>query len=285
MYKSKDLGKNRLTLFGKSLQKEAQYRQLVQSDLAKAVRNNQLELYFQPQVDTLQHKLVAVEALLRWNTAHLGILSPAEFLGSTSDSHLIRAINYYVIHSACRQIADWQEKYDYVIPLGVNLAATHFLNVDIVQIFAQKIREFRLNSSALIVEFPAFLLEEDEKAMREIAHKLSNMGLRIALNNFGVGGSSLHFLRSFPVDIIKIDKSFSMQVHKSEKGRKLVKGIVSLAQECDVLLVAEGVESELQATTLATLGCHVMQGHWYSKPCETLMFESWLDAFDQTHAA
>jgi len=274
-----------MTLYDDSFERVVLHKQLVQSDLAKALLREELQLYFQPQVDICNQTLMAAEALLRWNNAVYGIMSPSEFLGVTSDHTLIRGIDYYVVRTACEQMLVWQSKYRQSIPISVNLAALHLRNSDIVKVIADNLNEFQLEPRNLIVELPEALLEEDERVARNIAEQMSSLGVRIALSSFGVGKSSLHYLRSFPVDIIKLDRSFAGGVIQSERESRLAKGIIALAEECGLLLVAEGIESSEQAEALQGLGCQVMQGRWYSEPRESLLFEQWLTNFNQTYAA
>ncbi|WP_175574268.1 putative bifunctional diguanylate cyclase/phosphodiesterase [Teredinibacter haidensis] len=285
MYHSKEEGKNRLTVFQGFMERKASHRQLVKNDLDGALKNNELEINYQPQVDIEAGKLVAVEALVRWRNPEYGMLKPGEFIGLAEGSDLIRNIDYHVIKYACSQSADWLATLGRCIPISVNVSGVHFRDMDIVNFIDQTLHEYGIGGKHLIVELTQAVLGEDETCVRRVVDALRELCVRSALDNFGTPASSLHYLRCFRVDILKLDKSFSRFVHSSEREKRLAKGIISLAKDYGVTLVAEGVETESQAASLTSLGCSITQGYWHAKPCNRQMFEQWLEAFEHKHVA
>jgi len=277
MYHSKDAGKNCLTVFDEAMERRALHRVLVQKDLAHALQNGELEVSYQPQIDVQAKKLFATEALLRWRSEEYGLIKPREFLNFAEHFGLVRDIDYYVVETACKQSAQWLKTVKRCIPVSVNLAGVHFRNTDIVGYISGVLDALALGPQHLIIELTEAVLLEEEILARQVAEEIRALGVRLALDNFGTGNASIHYLRSFPIDIVKLDRSFSRFVDKSEREKKLARGIISLARESDVQLVAEGVETQLQATMLSSMGCHVLQGNWYTEPCPSREFERWME--------
>ncbi|WP_045858216.1 EAL domain-containing protein [Teredinibacter purpureus] len=285
MYASKAGGKNQLTIYTASVEQGSSALLVAQAQLAKAIGKHEIKVDYQPQVDIEAGSLVAAEALVRWHHPEQGILLPKDFIALAEETGLIQSIDLYVLDCACRQSAEWLRVLGRVIPVSVNLSGVHFRTIELVDTIRATLKAHQLTSEHLIVELTQSVLGEDERTTQDVVAAIQKLKVRVALDNFGVADASLHYMRSFQVDIVKLDKSFSRFVHESERENKLAKGIVEMAKHYGVVLVAEGVESESQAHSLTSLGCHVMQGYWCAKPCENYAFERWLAMFDQNYVA
>lgn len=285
MYAAKQAGKNRMQIFQPDMERQALHLAVMQRSLGAAIEQDEFELFFQPQVDVNRKVLVGAESFLRWHNSKYGLLSPHDFLVCAEENGAIKSIDYFVLYKACKQSMYWRERLGLNIPVSVNLSAQHFKHFDIVTKIRKTLQATGLAPQNLTIEISQAIVAGEEPMARKVAAEIRALGVKIALDNFGVGLSSLNNLRTLPVDKLKLDKSFSRFVHTSERERKLAKGIVSLAYEYEVELIAEGVESGSQALMLQELGCSVMQGFWYAHPCDKLGFEKWLSSHEYSQTA
>ena len=267
MYAAKTGGKGRLEVFQPSHHTAHVERDAVRGQLSGALDGEQLELHYQPIFDVATRQIVGFEALLRWRHPERGLISPLDFIPLAEETGLIVPIGRWVLQEATRQAAEWQNR----SPLGrlrmsVNVSVRQFQHPDLVGDVAEALRRSGLNPSLLTVEITESLFAQDiEETTRKI-QLLKNLGVRLALDDFGTGYSSLSYLRRFPIDTLKIDKSFVDGVLTSPEGYAVVAAITQLGQTLHMEVVAEGLESSDQVEVLRSLDCPLGQGYYFSRP-------------------
>jgi diguanylate cyclase (GGDEF)-like protein len=267
MYAAKSGGKGRLEVFQPSHHTAHVERDAVRAELSGALDGEQLELHYQPIVDICSQQIVGFEALLRWRHPERGLISPLEFIPLAEETGLIVPIGRWVLQEATRQGAEWQNR----SPLGrlrmsVNVSVRQFQHPDLVGDVAEALQRSGMDPSLLTLEITESLFAQDiEETTRKI-ELLKNMGARLALDDFGTGYSSLSYLRRFPIDTLKIDKSFIDGVTTSPEGRAVVAAITQLGETLHLEVVAEGLETADQVEALRELGCPLGQGYHFAKP-------------------
>jgi diguanylate cyclase (GGDEF)-like protein len=267
MYVAKSGGKGRLEVFQPSHHTAHVERDAVRGELAGALDGEQLELHYQPIVDISSQQIVGFEALLRWRHPERGLVSPLEFIPLAEETGLIVPIGRWVLQEATRQAAEWQNR----SPLGrlrmsVNVSVRQFQHPDLVGDVAEALQRSGLDATLLTLEITESLFAQDiEETTRKIG-LLKGQGIRLALDDFGTGYSSLSYLRRFPIDTLKIDKSFIDGVTTSAEGHAVVAAITQLVETLHLEVVAEGLETAEQVETLRALGCPLGQGYHFSRP-------------------
>jgi EAL domain-containing protein (putative c-di-GMP-specific phosphodiesterase class I) len=267
MYEAKTGGKSRLEVFQPSHHTAHVQRDAVRAELSGALDGEQFELHYQPIVDVSSRQIVGFEALLRWRHPERGLVSPLEFIPLAEETGLIVPIGRWVLQEATRQAAAWQNR----SPLGrlrmsVNVSVRQFQHPDLVGDVAEALRRSGLDPKLLTVEITESLFAQDiEETTRKIG-LLKDLGVRLALDDFGTGYSSLSYLRRFPIDTLKIDKSFVDGVTTSPEGHAVVAAITQLGQTLHLEVIAEGLESADQLEALRLLDCPLGQGYHFSRP-------------------
>jgi diguanylate cyclase (GGDEF)-like protein len=267
MYVAKSGGKGRLEVFQPSHHTAHVERDAVRAELSGALDGEQLELHYQPIVCLESQQIVGFEALLRWRHPERGLISPLDFIPLAEETGLIVPIGRWVLQEATRQAAEWQNR----SPLGrlrmsVNVSVRQFQHPDLVGDVADALQRSGLEPSLLTLEITESLFAQDiEETTRKI-ELLKAKGIRLALDDFGTGYSSLSYLRRFPIDTLKIDKSFIDGVTTSLEGHAVVAAITQLGQTLHLEVVAEGVESDEQVEVLRALGCPLGQGYHFARP-------------------
>ena len=267
MYTAKGAGKNRLVVFQRSMQQRVATRLQVESELRTAVTEEQFELHYQPLVNLDTQHIVGVEALLRWRHPERGLLAPAEFVGVAEETGLIVPIGRWVVETAVAQVARWQpDDPAQLLSVGVNLSPRQLYDEEFFATAAAALAKAGLPPAALTVEITENLLLGDSSLADDRLGQMRGFGIRIAVDDFGTGYSSLAYLRRFPVDVLKVDRSFVEPLSEDPRPAALVRSIIDLAAALDMDTVAEGVETRSQARTLHSLGCHVAQGYYFARP-------------------
>jgi diguanylate cyclase (GGDEF)-like protein/PAS domain S-box-containing protein len=267
MYQAKEQGKARMEIFDESLRTRAVERLELEAGLRDALAGGQLELHYQPEITLEDGRLFGTEALLRWKHPQHGLISPARFIPIAEQSGLIVPIGEWVLSTACHQAAEWiaAGREDFV--MSVNLSPRQLSSPNVAQVVADTLQASGIPASALCLEITESAIMEDPEAAHAILQGLKALGVRLAIDDFGVGYSSLSHLKYLlPVDVIKIDKSFIDGLLDSGDSRAIVTAIVQLAHALGVQAVAEGVESSEQAEALRALDCHIAQGYHFAKP-------------------
>jgi diguanylate cyclase (GGDEF)-like protein len=267
MYVAKSGGKGRLEVFQPSHHTAHVERDAVRGELAGALDGEQLELHYQPIVDISSQQIVGFEALLRWRHPERGLVSPLEFIPLAEETGLIVPIGRWVLQEATRQAAVWQNR----SPLGrlrmsVNVSVRQFQHPDLVGDVADAVHRSGLAPSLLTLEITESLFAQDTEETTRKLGLLKDLGVRLALDDFGTGYSSLSYLRRFPIDSLKIDKSFIDGVTTSSEGHAVVAAITQLGQDLHLEVVAEGLETGDQLEALRSLACPLGQGYHFSRP-------------------
>lgn len=266
MYQAKNNGRNTYQFYEESLNTAAIERFTIERDIAKAIERNEFLLYYQPKIDLQSRKIVGAEALIRWIHPQQGMIPPDKFISIAEESGQIIAINKWVINEACRQWKEWQDSgYDPGV-IAVNLSGYQFAQQDIFRTIRSSVEAVNLSPSSLEIEITENILMQEEKEINRILFKVKEMGIRIALDDFGTGYSSLSYLASYPVDTIKIDRSFVEGCNTNKNKVILIKAIVALGHSLGMSIVAEGVEEEEELLIVSDLGANEAQGYLFSRP-------------------
>lgn len=279
MYDSKARGKNQFALFERSMEQPTLYRMMVQNELRDGLHNGDIELWFQPKIavsaDT-PPMVVGCEVLARWNHPVQGLLTPDRFIPYAEETGLMRELDYHILRHACAQASIWHRTLDHMMPVAVNLSGIHFRDHAIVEVLKEALTATALPACLLEVELTEAVLIADPAVAFDVLTAIRELGVNIALDDFGMGYSSLHYLRTLPIDTIKLDRSFVQSVLSNAVDQRLIEGILALAAGLELTVVAEGVETAEQLDFLQRAGCHQMQGYLFLRPAPLEQFEAWL---------
>ncbi|HEX5966358.1 MAG TPA: EAL domain-containing protein, partial [Pyrinomonadaceae bacterium] len=252
-------------------------KQLVlESNLRGALERNEFVVQYQPQVDTRTFQLVGMEALVRWNHPSLGLLYPKEFIALAEDSGLIIQLGDWVLRTACEQSMAWQDAGLAPMRLSVNFSARQFQQPTFISSVAEILKATNLDPRWLELELTESSIMKDPEQAIEKLHEFKLMGIKVAIDDFGTGYSSLNYLKRFPIDTLKIDRSFVADVCKDPHDTAIVRAIITLGHALDLTVVAEGVETQEQLQYLSSLDCDVLQGFLFSKSLSASAFEELL---------
>jgi diguanylate cyclase (GGDEF)-like protein len=267
MYSAKAKGKNLYEIFEQDMDVRALERLWLERDLRRALERDEFRVYYQPLVSLESGKIVGREALARWEHPERGLLCPAEFMAVAQEAGLVVPLEQWVLREACRQAREWQVEHpsDPPLTMYVNLSPRHLQEVHLVQYLARTLQETGLEAHCLTLEITESATMEDIPSTIGTLEKLKDLGIKIAIDDFGTGYSSLSYLKRFPVDFLKIDRSFISELGKDPKGKGLVSAVISLAHTLGLKVVAEGVETEEQLVHLRELGCELAQGFYFGK--------------------
>jgi diguanylate cyclase (GGDEF)-like protein/PAS domain S-box-containing protein len=265
MYRAKDLGRNAVQFYTPAMNARARERMALESALRSALNQGEFELYYQPQVDLLSGSVVGLEALIRWRHPSLGMVRPDRFIHLAEETGLIIPIGAWVLRTACRQSRDWQRAGYGALRIAVNLSARQFAQPGLVGEIEGVLIDTGLAPGCLEIELTESLVMEDVEGAIRTMVQLKNMGVKLSIDDFGTGYSSLSYLRRFPVDVLKIDRSFVRDITSSEDDASMVSAIIDLARGLRMRVIAEGVETEAQLDYLKRRGCDEVQGHVYAR--------------------
>ena len=266
MYRAKELGRNQAQLFTPSMNERYVRRLAMEQSLHHAIERDELELHFQPIYDRARRRVVSFEALVRWNDPQRGVVPPSDFIGLAEETGLIMPIGRWVLRRACAQLAQWCEHGHDHITMSVNISAHQLQQADFVEVIGAALLENNVPPHLLQIEITeTAAMQNIERTMR-VLREIKNMGVSIAVDDFGTGMSSLIYLKQFPIDTIKIDKAFMRDVIDDETAAAIVSYVINLAHTLRLHVVAEGVETEEQYSFLRHYACDRMQGYLFSKP-------------------
>ena len=267
MYHAKNSGKDCYAVFNQKMHSLALTSLKLESDLRRAIDRQEFRLVYQPIVSMVNQDILGFEALIRWHHPERGTVSPADFIPLAEETGLIVPIGWWVLQEACWQMHRWQEKFSDLPPLSisVNISSNQFYNPDFVPKLAEIFYTSQLELGTLKLEITEDVIMEDVTSITKSMADIIELGIRLCIDDFGTGYSSLNYLNSFPVDTLKLDRSFVKKIH-NYKGLEIVKTIVSLAHNLRMNVVAEGVETEVQFSYLKSIGCECAQGYFFFKP-------------------
>jgi diguanylate cyclase (GGDEF)-like protein/PAS domain S-box-containing protein len=266
MYEVKSTGKNGYTFYNDKLEHAAAEKISIESGLRKALKNDELEIFYQPQINVKTMQIVGVEALLRWNHPRLGQLSPNYFIEQAEESRLIEQLSEWVLNRVATDLFGNKNFLESRIKVSINLSATDIKQKEFPENFVSLTEGFGIEPDRLEIEITENMFMSDIQSCTHKLQVLSNKGISIAIDDFGTGYSSLNYLRELPVHTVKLDYSFISEIEYSKKGAALVAAIVGMAHGLGIKIIAEGVENIRQSEYLESLDCHVMQGFLFSKP-------------------
>lgn len=266
MYRAKDLGRNTYQFYSPEMSSKALERLSLETSLRYALERNQYQVVYQPQVNLVSGHIIGFEALLRWNHPEIGIVGPGDFIPILEDTGLIEEVGQWVLFESCKQAKIWQEKYAKDFRISVNLSARQFQGSELIAKVADCLEQTGLSPHTLELEITESIIMYNTDAVKVTMQEFEDMGLRIALDDFGTGYSSLSYLKQFPIDTIKIDRSFIRDITTDEDDAAIVTAIIAIANSLSMDLVAEGVETQQQLDFIKEKNCDVMQGYLFSKP-------------------
>ena len=268
LHHAKQFGPSRVEIFTPEMSAGTIDRRKVEADLRLALERDELEVFYQPQIRLSEGALGGFEALVRWRQPGRGLRLPSDFLDVAEKTGLIVPMGRFVLREACRQVRRWQPRHRYGLPLtvSVNVSATEILQPDLVDAVRDALAQSGLPPNALELEITETSVLEASDEIRGALHQLKEVGVGLAVDDFGVGYSYLSHLRDFPIDRVKIDRSFIAGLGAVAEDRTIVEAVIRLAHELGLGVVAEGVETEAQAAVLSTMGCDVAQGYHYAPP-------------------
>jgi len=268
MYRAKALGKGRYEVFDQTMHTMAVKRLALESDLRRALQNNEFVLHYQPIVTLRDEAITGVEALVRWQRPNHGLVYPGDFIDVAEDTGIILFLGMWVLREACRTMHRWHQEFPRERPLtiSVNISARQFAQPDLVTQIRQIIEETGIQPSSLRLELTESVTMANAERAIKILESLRDLGIRISIDDFGTGYSSLSYLHRLPLDVLKIDRSFVTQMDDANEGLQIVNTIMHLAQNLDMEVIAEGVETEAHVKKLRSLGCANGQGYFFSRP-------------------
>lgn len=238
----------------------------MENDLRKALEQKELQLHYQPQVNLATGEIIGVEALARWESPTRGMISPAEFIPVAEESGLIIPLTEWVIQEACEQNKAWQQAGFPPLRMAVNISGQHFSRQRIAETVQRCLTASGLNPQYLEVELTESALMENKEVVNEILAQIKALGVTIAIDDFGTGYSSLAYLKAFPIDTLKIDRSFVNDITTDPNDAAIVKAIIAMAHSLELKVIAEGVETEAQLAFLQKLRCNEYQGFLFCRP-------------------
>jgi EAL domain-containing protein (putative c-di-GMP-specific phosphodiesterase class I) len=269
MYRAKDRGRGCYELFDNGMYVPGVALAQLESDLRRALSRQELKVFYQPIISVTSWQITGFEALIRWEHPEKGLVSPLEFIPMAEETDLIIPVGRFVLREACRQLCIWQEQFptDPPLTMSVNLSGRQFSQPDLIDMISDTLAETGVRSSSLKIEITESAIIESIESATAILHQLKALGIQICLDDFGTGYSSLSYLHRFPIDTLKIDRSFVMRM-KIPKNNEIVRTIISLANSIGLDVVAEGVETREQIIMLTELDCEHIQGYLLSKPLD-----------------
>ncbi|WP_286238045.1 bifunctional diguanylate cyclase/phosphodiesterase [Neptuniibacter halophilus] len=266
LYESKKLGKNRATFFNHDLQKMLVQRLQIEQELKFALEHDELELYFQPIVRLDNRQIVMLEALIRWNHPEKGLVSPMEFICVAEQCGLIIPIGDWVLEEACRHIRQAVDQGEPLVPIAVNISAHQFVSGDFADKAKSLLESYQVDPAMIEFEITETVLMENLDLALEQMNELRQIGCRFAIDDFGMGYSSLAQLKQLPVDTLKVDRTFVRDIEHDHHDRQIVEAIIAMAHRLGLHVIAEGVENQSQLEFIDQAGGDMVQGFLFSKP-------------------
>ncbi|TCP15526.1 PAS domain S-box-containing protein/diguanylate cyclase (GGDEF)-like protein [Crenobacter luteus] len=279
MYRAKEAGKNTYQFFAAEMNSQTFERLLMENGLRMALERDEFELHYQPLLDAQTHAVAAVEVLIRWRHPQLGLVPPNRFIPLAEETGLIRNIGHWVLESACRQLKDWDRAGLRVPRVAVNLSARQFEQATLVQQVREVLTSAELSADRLELEITESTLMKNPVEAAAFLYELKDLGVKLAIDDFGTGYSSLSYLMRFPLDTLKIDRSFVDGLPEDDDSLTIIEAILAMAKKRGFEVVAEGVETESQSRFLSGKGCSLLQGYLFCRPLPAADFERFARAW------
>jgi diguanylate cyclase (GGDEF)-like protein/PAS domain S-box-containing protein len=276
MYRAKERGRNTYCLFTSAMNEVACKRLELESAMREGLARQEFSMHYQPQVDLQSGRLIGMEALARWQHPRFGNVPPTTFIPIAEDSGLIAPLGDWVLREACRQARAWQDAGLPPLVMAVNISAVQFRQPQLPELVAEVLASSGLAPQWLELEITEGMVMEDILSATTMLERLKSMGVRLAIDDFGTGYSSLGYLKSFPIDKLKIDRSFVTDLVWNSQDQAIARAIIGLAHSLDLVAIAEGVETVAQLDVLKQQGCDEFQGYLSSRPLPAADIEAWL---------
>ncbi|MFT6373316.1 MAG: diguanylate cyclase (GGDEF)-like protein [Gammaproteobacteria bacterium] len=275
-------GGDGILCYSQDIQDKEQAWIIIERDLRTAIDKQQLELFYQPKIQAFQHQICGVEALIRWRKEDGKMISPFEFIPVAEQTGLIITIGNWVIEQSFKQLKDWQNifakqgslKLLESFSIAVNLSAKQFQHPDFISNIKQHLLKAEIEAKFIELEITESLLINDIEQSIQIMHQLKDIGFKLSIDDFGTGYSSLSYLKQFPIDTLKIDRAFVMDIENNDDDKVLAKSIIDLAHNLNLTIIAEGVENQQQLAIIEELGAEEIQGFYFSKPKPSIDIET-----------
>jgi EAL domain-containing protein (putative c-di-GMP-specific phosphodiesterase class I) len=266
MYQAKSAGRNAVRFYSGTMSLRSLERLELENGLRHAIERNELTLHYQPQIHLRTQRIIGVEALCRWQHEEHGNIPPDRFIPLAEECGLIAPLGEWVLKEACRQARRWQDKYDSSLTVSVNVSSQQFFHSNVADVVLKALFEASLKPSALQLELTETILMNDVEETIVTLDRLKNAGVTLAMDDFGTGYSSLSYLKRLPLDTLKIDRSFVMDLEHDNDDAAICSAIIAMAHSLGLTVVAEGVETQAQLDYLRDEGCDDIQGFLISKP-------------------
>ena len=279
MYNAKSKGKNTFRFYSQDMLATVTTRMILLNSLHQALKRNEFVIHYQPKMDAVRDRMIGLEALIRWNHPDLGMVVPDTFIPLAEETGLIIPIGEWVIRECCLQISVWKSKHYPLLPISVNVSPVQFKRENFAEVVQQIIEETGIDPSLLELEVTETAIMQDTGFTIFTLQRFKKMGMTICIDDFGTGYSSLSQLKRFPIDTLKIDKSFIVNIAKNTDDQSIVLAIISMAHSLGLKVVAEGVETSSQLSLLCEQGCQTMQGFYFSKPLPSANIERLMNEY------
>jgi EAL domain-containing protein (putative c-di-GMP-specific phosphodiesterase class I) len=266
MYRAKELGKNNFQFYSAQMNIHNLEHLEMESSLRRALERNEFVLHYQPKVDIRSGRIIGMEALVRWQHPTKGQIPPMQFIPLAEETGLIVPIGEWVLRTACAQNKSWQEQGLPPLCIAVNLSARQFTHKNLLQDVARVLNETGLDAAFLELEITESMVMHNPEHAIELLNKMKAMGISISIDDFGTGYSSLSYLKRFPIDSVKIDRSFIKDLPMDGDDAAITRAIIAMAHGLKLKVIAEGAETGEQLSFLRAHKCDEMQGYYFSKP-------------------
>ncbi len=278
MYRAKDCGRNTFRFYAQEMSEKAMRRLDIENQLISALERDEFTLFYQPKIDLSTQKISGAEVLVRWNQPQQGLVAPCVFIPVAEETDLIIKLDQWVLKQACEQLKCWQNKGLSLDNISINISSRHLKEGGLLEYCQRIIAEAEIAPEFIEVELTESALVDNSEKARTILSQLKQLGIRIALDDFGTGYASMSYLKEFPFDTVKIDRSFISGVPHDEEDSAIIRAMIQLAQALRLNMVAEGVEVQQQLEYLVSCECQYAQGFFWSKPVPADEFEKMLKA-------
>jgi diguanylate cyclase (GGDEF)-like protein len=266
MYRAKDRGRNNFQFYAEEMNTRAVARLKTENELRQGLDAGQFELYYQPKVRLSDNRILGIECLLRWHHPERGFLTPDKFIDIAEESGVIIELGAWVVTEACRATEQLSRETGLELEVAVNISPRQFRDPKLVATIRRSLREARLKPFQLELEITETMLMSDREAATTTAHKLHDLGVKLAIDDFGTGYSSLNYLKRFPINTVKVDRSFVMDIPSNTDDMAITAAVIAMAHRMNLEVVAEGVETPAQVSFLVEHRCEYGQGYYFSKP-------------------
>ena len=276
MYSAKESGRNRYRFYTEDLTSRVTERLRLERDLRGAIERDEIFVVYQPQIELATRRVIGAEALMRWRHPGRGLVLPASFIPVAEDSGLILSLGEHILRESCVQARQWHDRYGFDVSVAVNISAVQFRQKDFTEVVLRVLADTGISPSCLELEVTESVIMQGVESVVEKMRILGAHGIKIAIDDFGTGYSSLSYLRQFHVDRLKIDQSFIHDLPDNADAEAIIRAIVAMGRSLGLHVIAEGVETEVQAQFLQSIECDESQGYLYAKPMMARDFEAWL---------